>query len=135
MTDEADVPIEFKGKHDHISERMKEHATDKIAKLARFQDWLTRIEVVADHVHENPEVELIVHLRKGAPIVSKERAASFSATVDLVVDKVETLLRKLKEKVSDRKTHAGRTSHDVPQTGGGPEEETYEEIVRKELRK
>jgi len=131
----SEVPIEFKGKHDHISERMKSHATDKIGKLARFEERLTRIEVVADHVHDNPEVEMIVHLRKGAPLVSRECAASFSTSIDLLVDNLETLLRKQKEKASDRKAGIGRSHAVVEETAAvsGPEDETYEEIVRKTL--
>lgn len=135
MVDEQDVPIEFKGKHDHISERMKEHAVHKIGRLARYRDRLTRIEVVADHVHENPDVEMIVHLRRGAPLVSKERSTSFSTTVDLLVDKVETLLRKQKEKRADRSKGKGEAPAADRVTEREPEEETYEDIVRKTLRK
>ena len=70
MSKDADVTIEFKGRHDHITERMQEHATKKLQRLGHFGDALTRVEVVADHAHENPEVELIAHLRKGAPLVA-----------------------------------------------------------------
>lgn len=136
MVEEEDVTIEFKGKSDHISERMKEHATRKLARLARYRDQLTRIEVVAEHVHSNPEVELIVHLRRGSPLVSKDQSTSFSATVDLLVDKVETLLRKQKEKRSAHKSRGEEPEGAVdPAAGREPEEETYEDIVRKSLHK
>lgn len=141
MIDESEVTIEFKGRHDQISERMKANAVKKIARLRRFGDRLARIEVVADHAHKNPEVELIVHFRRGAPLVSRDRATSFSSTIDLLVDKVETLLRKQKEKRTDRKT-AGQRAGKSARTGGrggkadrGAEEETYEEVVRKSLRR
>lgn len=130
--DEHVVTIEFKGRHDHISERMKEHATHKIGRLSNYRDRLTRIEVVADHIHDNPEVELIVHLTKGAPIVSKEHSTSFSATIDLLVDKVDTLLRKQKEKAIDRQKHRADGSA-APDLDGRDDEETYEEAVRKSL--
>ena len=135
MTADSEVRIEFKGRHDLISERMKSHATEKIAKLARFQDWLSRIEVVADHAHDNPEVELIAHLRKGAPLVSKDRSTSFSATIDLLVDKMDTLLRKQKGKLTDRKGNGGKPregAEDAADKAG--EEETYEDVIRKAMR-
>ena len=141
MTDESEVTIEFKGRHDHISERMKANAAKKLARLGRFGDRLARIEVVADHAHKNPEVELIVHLRRGAPLVSKEHATSFSATIDLLVDKVETLLRKQKEKRTDRKTAGARGGKGAAagrgrgKNPGAGDEETYEEIVRKTMRR
>ncbi|MBZ0150060.1 MAG: HPF/RaiA family ribosome-associated protein, partial [Planctomycetes bacterium] len=83
MTSEA-VTIEFKGRHDHITERMQSHAARKLSRLAHYSDRITRIEVVADHAHESPEVELIVHQRRGRPMVARDRARSFSSTIDLL---------------------------------------------------
>ena len=54
MSQDEDVTIEFKGRHDHITERMQEHATKKLQRLSRFGAALTRVEVVADHAHEHP---------------------------------------------------------------------------------
>jgi len=137
MTQDAEVTIEFKGRHDHITERMQEHATKKLQRLGRFEDALTRVEVVADHAHENPEIELIAHLRKGAPMVAKDRGESFSGTMDLLVDKMEAQLRKWKEKLTnhkfpDAKEERARAaeSHQPPAAG---DEETYEDVVRKSL--
>lgn len=137
MSEDADVTIEFKGRHDHITERMQEHATKKLQRLGRFEDALTRVEVVADHAHENPEVELIVHLRKGAPMVAKDRGESFSGTVDLLIDKMEAQLRKWKEKLTnhkfpDAKEERARAAEGAPPADSGSEE-TYEDVVRKSL--
>jgi ribosomal subunit interface protein len=136
MTSEA-VTIEFKGRHDHITERMQAHAAKKLARLAHFSDRLTRIEVVADHLHESPEVELIVHQRRGRPLVAKDRGRTFASTIDLLVDKMEAQLRKDKEK---RKSHRGidkkaaRAEPKARRGKGGADEETYEQAVRKSLR-
>ncbi|MFM1871125.1 MAG: Ribosome hibernation promoting factor [Planctomycetota bacterium] len=140
MTEETDVTIEFKGRHEHISERMQTNAAKKLSKLAHYSDSLKRIEVIADKAHENPEVELIVHMRRGKPMVAKGKGPSFSATIDLLVDKVEAQLRKLKEKRKDHKKPAGK-----PARGGAAAkpaakkrkssgEETYEQAVRKAMR-
>ena len=137
MTEADAVAIEFKGKHDHISERMQAHAAKKLSRLARYSDRLTRIEVVADHAHKNPEVELIVHQRRGTPLVAKERGTSFASTIDLLVDKMEVQLRKAKE---IRKDHKNPAAKDVrARAGSRPrdtegDEETYEQVVRKTLR-
>ena len=137
MSQDADVTIEFKGRHDHITERMQEHATKKLQRLGRFEDALTRVEVVADHAHENPEVELIAHLRKGAPLVAKDRGESFSGTMDLLVDKMEVQLRKWKEKLTnhkfpDAKEQRARAAEAAPPAEPGAEE-TYEDVVRRSL--
>jgi ribosomal subunit interface protein len=103
MTDAevTEVTIEFKGRHDHITERMQDHATGKLGRLARYRVPLTRIEVVANHAHKNPEVELIVHRRRGEPLIAKGKSTSFSSTIDLLVDKMEAQLRRLKDKRQD----------------------------------
>ena len=142
MTEDSAVPIEFKGRHDHITERMQAHAARKLARLARFQDRLTRIEVVADHAHKNPEVELIVHQRRGTPLVAKDRGTSFSATIDLLVDKMEAQLRKLKDKKKDHKVPNGKEVRAGGKGGAAArgrrrsadDEETYEQAVRRSLR-
>jgi putative sigma-54 modulation protein len=136
MTEDA-VEIEFKGRHDHITERMQAHAAKKLARLARYSDRVQRIEIVADHAHKNPEVELIAHQRRGGPLVAKDRGTSFAATIDLLVDKMEAQLRKQKEMRKDRKTSAGKPSRSAAPRGGkavADDEETYEQVVRKTLR-
>lgn len=110
MTEDADVTIEFKGRHDHITERMQAHAAGKLGRLARYRDRLSRIEVVANHAHKNPEVELIVHQRRGSPLVAKGKSTSFSSTIDLLVDKMESQLRRLKEKGKDHKAGARKAA-------------------------
>lgn len=134
---ESAVTIEFKGRHDHITERMQAHAAKKLSRLTRF--GLVRIEVVADHAHKNPEIELIAHLRRGTLLVAKDRGASFSATIDLVAEKMEAQLRKLKErrkdhKVPDGKVVRGGGGRTRGGKGGEGDEETYEDVVRRTLR-
>lgn len=135
MTEQNDLEIEFKGRHDTISERMRGHATKKISRLSRYNDRVLRIEVVTDKAHENPEVELIAHMRRGAPVVAKERGTSFSSTIDLVVEKLEKQLKKQKEMLKD---HKGPNGKEAPKKRGarGPAkaEETYEDVVRRTLK-
>ena len=136
-TEDGEVTIEFKGKHDHITERMQTHAAKKLTRLTRFLDRQARIEVVADHAHKNPEVELIVHQRRGAPMVARERGTSFSATIDLLVYKMEAQLRRQKDKKRDHKVANGkevRSGGTARARRAVEDEETYEQAVRKSLR-
>ena len=140
MTTDSEVRIEFKGRHDHITERMQEHATKKLARLGRFADLLTRVEVVADHAHENPEIELIVHMRKGSPHIAKDRTESFSGTIDILVDKMEAQLRKLHDKLTHHKCPGAKEerarmaeSNEAPAAKDEETEETFEDAVRKTL--
>lgn len=134
MSEPSAVAIEFKGRHDHITERMQSHALKKLCKLARYNDRVERIEVVADHAHKNPEVELIAHMRRGAPLVARDRARSFSATIDQLIEKMEKQLKKQKEKLKDHKQGGRRTTRDGGKGKVDKDEETYEDIVRKTLK-
>ncbi|MEY4673947.1 MAG: Ribosome hibernation promoting factor [Planctomycetota bacterium] len=141
MTAPNEVVIEFTNRHEHLSERMQENAARKIARLARYNDRVTRIEVIADHAHKKPEVEFIVHLRRGRPLVAKETGESFAALVDLLLDRMEAQLRKQKEKRKDHKGNvagkgSGKPSRRPVRARGGKagDEETYEDIVRRSLK-
>ncbi len=141
MTNDEEVTIEFKGRHDHISARMQSHAVKKLEKLGRYNDRVARIEVVADHAHESPEVELIVHMRRGKPMVAKDQGETFSATIDALVSKMEKQLKKQKEKRKDHKIPGAKGAAPAraargrgKAAKGGKGEETYEEVVRKTLR-
>lgn len=136
MTNDRDMTIEFKGRHDHISARMRDHAGKKLEKLGRYNDRVARIEVVADHAHKSPEVELIVHMRRGKPLVAKEQADTFATTIDLLVEKMEKQLKRQKEKRKDHKVAGAKAAAAMrgrAKKGAAPEE-TYEEVVRKTLR-
>ena len=135
MTPSDDLVIEFKGRHDHISPRMREHASRKLQRLQRYNNRIERIEVVAEHAHQNPEIELIVHMRRGKPFVAKEHAETFASTIDQLIEKMERQLKRQKEKRKDHKVQGlkGATSAAM-RRGRGGREETYEEVVRRTLR-
>ena len=133
MTEDT-MAIEFKGRHDHISARMKDHATKKLARLQRYNTRIDRIEVVADHAHENPEVELITHMKRGKPLVAKEQADTFANAIDLLVEKMEKQLKRQKEKRTAHKTAPAKARGRSKGSGEPASEETYEEVVRRSLR-
>jgi putative sigma-54 modulation protein len=99
-----EVPIDLTSRHEHVSERMKDYALEKATKLLRFHNRISRIQVIVDGVHEDPDVEMIVHVDSGATLVAKEHRSHFKSAIDLIVDKMERQLKKNKEK---RKHHKG----------------------------
>jgi ribosomal subunit interface protein len=133
MTMDENLMIEFKGRHDSISARMQENALKKLGRLSRYSALVTRIEVVADNPHEKPEVELIVHLRGGAPLVAKDTGETFSCAIDALVDKMDKQLHREKDRRFD---HKGAERAVPPEAGESTDssEETYEDVVRKTLR-
>lgn len=125
--------IEVTSRHEPVSERMKSYATEKVGRLIRFHNRISRMQIVVDGVHEEPTVELIVHVDSGATLVAKEQHEHFKGAVDLIVDKME---RQLKKNNRKRKHHKGNGGSKSPPEGGadGPDgEETYDDAVRRDL--
>ena len=66
--------------------------------------------------------------------MAKDRGTSFSATIDLLVDKLEAQLRKQKEKRKGHKIPGGKGVVARERKESAAAEETYEQVVRKSLR-
>ncbi|MEO0481724.1 MAG: ribosome-associated translation inhibitor RaiA [Planctomycetota bacterium] len=103
MNHQGDVAIEISSRHGHVSPRMEEYATKKAEKLLRFNDQVSRIEVVVDGPHEAPDIEMVVHLDNHDHLVARDRNGHFGAAMDGVAHKMERQLKKLKEKLKHHK--------------------------------
>lgn len=128
-----DVLIEVTSRHQPVSEGTREHATNKATKLLRFHNRISRIQIVMDRHKDDCELEIIVHVDNGHTFVARETASGFKAGLDPLVDKMERQLKKDKER---RKRHKGGHGHkdQAPgDTGGLGDEESYDDVVRKDL--
>lgn len=125
--------IEVTSRHEPVSERMRTYAAEKVGRLVRFHNRISRMQVVVDGAHDDPRVELIVHVDSGATLVAKEHHEHFKGAVDLIVNKME---RQLKKNNGKRKHHKG---HAAAVDSGGVEgavvdgEETYDDAVQDDL--
>lgn len=101
------------GRNIEISEMLRETVTEKISRLSKYLDGMEYAEV---HFFEekNPrindkEVCEVTMEGHGHHVRAKVRAPDPFIAVDLVVDKLEHQLHKLKTKIVDRK-HGGKRS-------------------------
>lgn len=97
------VQIDVTSRHGHVSDRMAEYARKKAGRLPRYNDQISRIEIVIDGPHDSPEVELIVHIDNHDHIVAKARSQHFNSAIDEIVEKVERQLIKAKERLKDHR--------------------------------
>jgi ribosomal subunit interface protein len=103
------VDIVVKGRHTEIAERFRGHVEDKLAKLAKLDGKVTRIDVELCEEH-NPRlaerrsrVELTCRTR--GPVVRAEAAAADPyAALDLASSRLEARLRKAADR---RRIHHG----------------------------
>jgi putative sigma-54 modulation protein len=108
------VTIQITGRDEQVTSRNKDHAREKLAKLARYFDGITKLEAVLGHSGGEAEVEV---------------AADLYAAIDLVLDKAEAQLTKHKERVKDRKAQRGVAGTDTEGGAGDETLDTYDEIV------
>ena len=111
------MDIVVRGKNVEVSPRLRKLAREKIRKISRFTHDAGRVEVDFSElrnrrVADNQVCDVIVHLKRN--FVKAHAAASEPATaLDLVIDKVEHQVSRIKEKRVAR-THAARRSRAAP---------------------
>jgi putative sigma-54 modulation protein len=105
------MDIVVRGKNVDVSPRLRKLAREKLTKISRFTHDAGRVEVDFSElrnrrVADNQVCEVIVHLKRNF-VKAHAAAAEPSAALDLVIDKVEHQVARIKEKRVAR-THAAR---------------------------
>jgi putative sigma-54 modulation protein len=116
------MDIVVRGKNVDVSPRLRKLARDKLNKISRFTHDAGRVEVDFSElrnrrVADNQLCEVIVHLKRN--FVKAHAAASEpAAALDLVIDKIEHQVARIKEKRVTR-SHAGRRNRVAPGVDAG----------------
>lgn len=113
------MDIVVRGKNVDVSPRLRKLAREKLTKISRFTHDAGRVEVDFSELRNrrvaaNQVCDVIVHLKRN--FVKAHAAASEpAAALDLVIDKVEHQVARIKEKRVTR-SHAGRRHRGAPDT-------------------
>ena len=114
-------------RHGQLSAATQERVAEKVEKLRRFFDRITRIEVTVNlENREAPRVELCVSAEHTSDFVATD-TGELSAALDKVVHKLEQQLRKHKERVQDGHRKPGRKQLEPPAVGEMADEAEAEE--------
>ncbi len=97
------MDVKISGRHGEYSDDVKDYIVAKMEPLSRFNRHAQSIEVLLDEDQQGHTVEVIAHLDRGERQVVSARHPETMAAVDLAHDKIERLLRRLKEKAEDRR--------------------------------
>lgn len=128
-----DVKIEVRSRHGSIPEDLHAYTREKVARLARFHDRVSSIQVVSEHSNAHTDIEMIVHVDSGATLVARQADAQYKSALEKVMGKMERQLKKHNEKLKHHKGEGAKGSE--PSSGPeGPPEDSYEDIVRKDLK-
>lgn len=117
------MKLVIQGKNIEITDAIRDYVNQKIEKAVNhFQNITTEVDVNLS-VARNPRInskqaaEVTIYAN-GAVIRAQESSEDLYASIDLVADKIHRQLRKYKEKIQHKKTHAqpktGVIVHEAP---------------------
>ncbi len=95
------------GKHIDITQALKAHAEEKAAKLPKYYNSITQVEVIIDgNAGGSTSVEIIARGEHSNVFVVTETGEDAYACIDVAVHKLERQIKRKKTKQRDNK-HAG----------------------------
>jgi putative sigma-54 modulation protein len=115
------MDIVVRGKNVDVPPRLRKLAREKVRKISRFTHDAGRVEVDFSElrnrrVAENQVCDVLVHLKRNF-VKARAAAAEPAAALDLVLDKVEHQVARIKEKRVTR-THTARRGRAAGDEGG-----------------
>ncbi len=97
------MQIDISTRHGHLSEASRQKIQAKVIKITRIFDRLTSIHLTVDLEHENmPSVDLRVSAEHKHDFIANDRGPDLMGSIDSVVHRMESQLRKYKEKIQQR---------------------------------
>lgn len=98
------MQITISARHGHLSEATQAFIREKAEKLPHLFQRLQSIEVTVDLKDDAfKEVEFLVSAEHKHDFVARERSADILTAVEAVVAKLESQVRRYKEKIQDRR--------------------------------
>lgn len=109
------MQVNISARHGQISSATREKITEKVQRLRKYFDRVTRIEVTVDLEHrEALEVEMRITAEHSPTFVASETAGELFMALDRVLPKLEQQLRKHKERIQSGHRQPGRKQMEVP---------------------
>lgn len=96
------VEIKVVAKNGQIPPSVSETIQQKVAKLPRFFERTTSIQVIADLQHaEQPRVEIKISAEERNDFFAADTGNNVLSALESVIEKIERQMRKHKEKLTD----------------------------------
>ena len=92
--------LNITSKGHHLSESLREHVESKIGKLEKYIHGESEVHIVLERNHLGQIAEIVLHANHHR-LHSRETADNVLQCIDKAVSKIETQLRKLKDKMTD----------------------------------
>ncbi len=97
------MQVAISTRHGTLSDEQQSYVQDKVGRLVKYFGRIMSIEVAVDHAKNGWMVEIKASAEHKHDFVATEHATSPEAAVDLCVQKIESQLRRYKDKIQDHK--------------------------------
>jgi putative sigma-54 modulation protein len=108
------VQISISSRNGSLSPEMSEYLREKLGKLNKIFERIESIAATVDFRPEMTTVEVLVNAEHKHDLVARDQADSFHGAVDLTMHKMESQLRRYKDRIQEHR----RTP---PMGGTGPD--------------
>lgn len=129
-----EVNLILSGRGVELDDSIRQYATEKLTRVERFFDRIIKMEVELRHernprVKDPDRVEVIVKTPRQTLRIHGEGLDHFAA-IDVAVDRLETQLRRVKERLKDRHHHHSTNNHKAAPRLVSDDEDEEPMIVR-----
>lgn len=96
------MQVRISTRHGEISEATREKITKKVEKLQRYFERLMSIDVTVDlEKADEPNIEVVATAEHKNDFVAAHRSKDMFGSLDQVITKLESQIKKYKEKIQD----------------------------------
>jgi len=94
------MQLSISGHHLDITEAIKQHSIEKLSKIKHHFDHLININMILEVEKDVQKAEATIHV-SGADLFAKAESSDMYASIDQMVNKLDSQIRKHKEKLND----------------------------------
>ena len=91
------MKIDITARHFTLSKNLREIVDQKVQKILKFNPIIINCHVILTKESHNEKAEIILHL-KGKDFIAIDSSASFEKSINIVVDKIITQIKKQHDK-------------------------------------
>ncbi|MCS5586451.1 MAG: ribosome-associated translation inhibitor RaiA [Gammaproteobacteria bacterium] len=96
------MQLSISGHHLDITEAIKQHSIEKLSKIKHHFDHLININVILEVERDVQKAEATIHI-SGADLFAKAESDNLYVSIDQMVNKLDSQIRKHKEKLNDHR--------------------------------
>ncbi len=108
------MAIEITGRHVSVTEAIREYAARRLDKLTREFPRLDNVHMILDLQKYLHIAELVVHAPRHIRLEAREESDDMYVSIDRVADKIEKQLRRIVDRIHDRKNHGAASREEAP---------------------